>query len=561
MSALYAAISGVQSSQKWLDVISNNVSNANTVGYKTGRVDFQDLVSQGLVSASGPSTTSNLGGIDPSQIGLGVSVAAVQTIFSQGSIQTTGNPTDVAINGNGFFTVAKGQNTYYTRAGNFTFDQKGHLVSVDGGLVQGWQMQLSQNSIKALAGSAANGTLLGTNTLSTAGPIGNITIPQNLTLAPQETSNNSSVSVKNQGVILTGNFDANSPQNASDGAGGVPWNAAHAANPAVPTQAQVDALSPSATSTFTTYDSLGNAHTILVDWLQVNNPVTAGAGWMGYAFDVTASNGQALGGAAVGLAAGDSNFIGTIGGASGNYPTVNGVAGAAANLITFNADGSLATNGAALNAAGQAQNPILDIPAALINANAVGSNNAAASETAANVASSVNLGTPNTGLGTAVSPYVMGLRDGVTGDYGNGTTSGGVYTPNSNVTASFVDGYSEGTLTSLSIDSTGGVDCTFSNNQTITVAKLALANFTNASGLQKVGNSEFAQTANSGLPQYGTAGANGLGSTQGGALESSNVDLTTELTNMIISQQMFQSNAKVITADGQNITSLLNAIQ
>src|SRR5436190_21513966 len=120
MGSLYTAISGLQASSRWLDVISNNVSNANTVGFKYSRVNFQDLVSQGLISASGPSTASNLGGINPSQLGVGVTVASVQNILTQGTLQTTGNPTDVAISGTGYFTVQQGSNTVYTRAGHFT---------------------------------------------------------------------------------------------------------------------------------------------------------------------------------------------------------------------------------------------------------------------------------------------------------------------------------------------------------------------------------------------------------------------------------------------------------
>src|SRR5438067_4206041 len=105
MGSLYTAISGLQASSRWLDVISNNVSNSNTVGFKYSRVNFTDLVSQGMISASGPDAGSNLGGINPSQLGVGVSVSSVQNILTQGTIQTTGNPTDVAISGVGYFTV------------------------------------------------------------------------------------------------------------------------------------------------------------------------------------------------------------------------------------------------------------------------------------------------------------------------------------------------------------------------------------------------------------------------------------------------------------------------
>ena len=105
MSALGASISGLQSSQKWLDVISNNISNSNTVAFKSGQLNFADLVSSTVTNPSGPDSTANLGGINPSQLGLGVTVGSIQTIMSEGAIQTTGVATDVAINGSGFMTV------------------------------------------------------------------------------------------------------------------------------------------------------------------------------------------------------------------------------------------------------------------------------------------------------------------------------------------------------------------------------------------------------------------------------------------------------------------------
>src|SRR6266704_1686391 len=93
MGALSSAISGLQASQRWLDVISNNVANSQTVAYQSGRVTFSDLVNQGLSSASGASSSSNLGGINPEQLGLGVQVSTIQTIMSEGAIQVTGQAT------------------------------------------------------------------------------------------------------------------------------------------------------------------------------------------------------------------------------------------------------------------------------------------------------------------------------------------------------------------------------------------------------------------------------------------------------------------------------------
>jgi flagellar hook protein FlgE len=154
----------------------------------------------------------------------------------------------------------------------------------------------------------------------------------------------------------------------------------------------------------------------------------------------------------------------------------------------------------------------------------------------------------------------MGLRDGLTGDYGSGSYDPltGVYTPKQTVYTDFADGYSEGTLTGMSFNQTGGVDARFSNGQSVEVAKLALSKFANQDGLERVGGNYFRSTANSGLAQIGVAGSAGFGEVAGGTLESSNVDLTVELTNMILAQRMFESNARVVTAADHILDTLVN---
>ena len=140
MSAMGAAISGLQSSEQWLNVISNNIANSETVGYKSEQLNFADLISQDLSSASRDDSAANLGGIDAQQVGLGVTVGSIATDISQGQIETTGNVTDIAIQGQGYLTVRNGNSTEYTRAGNLTFDSNGDLVTASGGLVQGWSL-------------------------------------------------------------------------------------------------------------------------------------------------------------------------------------------------------------------------------------------------------------------------------------------------------------------------------------------------------------------------------------------------------------------------------------
>ncbi|MBN2509627.1 MAG: flagellar hook protein FlgE [Spirochaetales bacterium] len=138
MRSLYAGVSGLQNHQVRMDVLGNNIANVNTVGFKKGRVNFQDMLSQTMQGAAKP--TDEVGGVNPKQIGLGMTIATIDTIHTQGSLQTTGVMTDLAIQGNGFFVLRAGEKEFYTRAGNFGIDENGLLVNPATGLrVQGWQ--------------------------------------------------------------------------------------------------------------------------------------------------------------------------------------------------------------------------------------------------------------------------------------------------------------------------------------------------------------------------------------------------------------------------------------
>lgn len=137
MRSLYSGVSGLQNHQVRMDVIGNNISNVNTIGFKKGRVNFQDMISQSMGGAAKP--TDELGGVNPKQVGLGMAVASIDTIHTQGSLQTTGKMDDLAIQGNGFFIMSSGAKQYYTRAGAFGLDQEGILVNPANGMkVQGW---------------------------------------------------------------------------------------------------------------------------------------------------------------------------------------------------------------------------------------------------------------------------------------------------------------------------------------------------------------------------------------------------------------------------------------
>lgn len=135
LRSMYAGISGMKGSQAKLDVIGNNIANVNTSGFKKGRVTFQDMMSQTTSGAQGPTDTR--GGVNPAQVGLGSQQGTIDNIQTQGFLQTTENPLDLAIEGDGMFQVEDGEAqgegaTYYTRAGNFYLDDAGDIVNPDG---------------------------------------------------------------------------------------------------------------------------------------------------------------------------------------------------------------------------------------------------------------------------------------------------------------------------------------------------------------------------------------------------------------------------------------------
>lgn len=136
MRSLFSGVSGLKNHQVRMDVIGNNIANVNTLAFKAGRVTFKEGFAQLLEGAS--RAQAEQGGINPRQVGLGMQVASVDTIFTQGNLETTGVGTDLAIQGDAFFVVARGTENYYTRAGNFELDAEGRLVSSTNGFrVQG----------------------------------------------------------------------------------------------------------------------------------------------------------------------------------------------------------------------------------------------------------------------------------------------------------------------------------------------------------------------------------------------------------------------------------------
>jgi flagellar hook protein FlgE len=168
MRSMFAGVSGLRAHQTMMDVVGNNVANINTVGFKSSRVLFTEALSQvlqGGTSGTGQAT----GGVSPRQVGLGVNVAGINPLYTEGSTQLTGNPTDVSIQGDGFFAVKLAGETLYTRAGAFHFDEAGFLVDQAGAIVQGWMADS--------AGAVNTGT-----------PVANMRVPVGQTIDPVATT-------------------------------------------------------------------------------------------------------------------------------------------------------------------------------------------------------------------------------------------------------------------------------------------------------------------------------------------------------------------------------------
>lgn len=173
LRSLNSGVSGLRNQQVRLDVIGNNIANVNTVGYKSHRVNFQEQFSQTLRGGSAPS--GSLGGTNPTQVGLGVTVGSIDLVQSQGSLNPTGKNTDLAISGEGFFIISDGKQQVYTRDGAFDFDRSGNLVKISNGFrVMGWNAEMDPD---------------GTTTVNSSRGVENLVVPAGTTLPPQATGN------------------------------------------------------------------------------------------------------------------------------------------------------------------------------------------------------------------------------------------------------------------------------------------------------------------------------------------------------------------------------------
>ena len=451
MRTLYSGVSGMQNHQTRLDVIGNNVSNVNTTGFKRGRVNFQDMISQQLTGAAKP--TEEVGGVNPKEVGLGMTVASIDTIFTQGNLQSTGVSTDIAIQGNGFFVLKNGQETFYTRAGTFGVDSEGTLVNPANGLrVQGWMAQ------------EVNGEMV----INTAGSTEDLIIPIGQKDAAKATTNVDFACNLNKNTLML-------EENASDS----------------------DILKATWGTETKVYDSFGNEHMLSVSFTRVpgtNNQWQA-------TVNVDAENAaETMTRVGLGTTDGVENtFVVTF----DNFGRLQSVTDSAGNVTNDNGQVSIM---ASFNVPGG--NPDAD-------------------------------GNP--------LRQTMNINLGTIGSIENTITQ---FAESSSTKAFYQDGYTMGYLDNFKIDASGIITGVYSNGTTRAIGQIAMASFTNQNGLEKAGDNTYVASNNSGLANIGTSGVAGKGSLLAGALEMSNVDLTEQMTDMIVTQRGFQANSKTIqTAD------------
>jgi len=561
-SALFSGISGLSTLGNAMQIIGDNISNVNTVGFKSSRFTFQDLLSQSTATMSGTA-----------QVGRGTAMGDITSLFQQGSFESTGNTTDLAIGGDGFFQLREsGSNElFYSRAGNFRFDNDGYLVNPEGYVVQGWELDED-----------------------TGQDVGSVTdvVLDSFTSPPQEST---------QVELITNlNSDAVSQTALLSNA----WNGDGSSDP------PIAASNYDYQSTVKVYDSLGDTHDITVyydprssstwEYMVTCNPSEdSRSGFAG-----TSSAGL--------LARGEMTFsqssgtmtdltMETLDPAGHEHQltkTADSIGGGGAT-ITLNNPQAVTTDTTAdlsltWNAGSWTLNdPNSDYPNGGIVSNGdntevsicldtSGGNNteditltcggAANGEAASfSLSGTANWNTASTnanGYYEFTPDFIGGEPMAVEFNPGTQDDGGGNFVNDSLTTTQFAsastttfqagNGYGAGDLQGVDVDVDGVMTGIYSNGQILPLYRTTLAKFQNEQGLHKEGGNLFRETRESGDAITGQPGTNGLGSIAPNSLEQSNVDIANEFVKMITTQRGFQANGKIITVTDQMLAELIN---
>jgi flagellar hook protein FlgE len=566
-STLFTGLSGLDVNQTKLNVVGNNIANVNTVAFKASRALFKP---QFYVTDSGGTPASgDFGGSNPSQRGLGAVIATIQKNFAPGAIEPTGKPTDLAVEGDGFFVV-QGSQQKFTRDGSFLMNEANQLVSSSGDFVQGFGVDEEGNVI---AGQLSNITIpLGS--LTRAQPTEAVAFQGNLNangpIATGATVLNSVQLFDGSGAPGTAATAATALTNVRDAAG----NTLFATGDELTLAGQRGGRSLSAL-TYTIADAatetLGDYAAFLSQGLGIDPSVPVGALTPGVTVNGTgqlvvtgnggADNALSLAGSALSstntsfampftedtatsTATGESVYTSFVAYDSLGTPiTINMTAVLEARSDAGTTWRYFATSGddtdAQVFTPGAGPTDGMRIGTGTISFDGEG-------KISGNAGTTLTVTRQNTGSATPLSVAVdfspmTSLTDTTSRLFGE------------------ADGSPIGTLDSFSIGADGTISGLFTNGLTSRLGQVAMATFDNAQGLVDQGGNMFVTGSNSGEPTISTPLTLGAGAIRSGALELSNVDLSEEFINLIIASTGFSASSRVISTSDQLLTELLNA--
>ena len=546
MRSMYSAVSGLKTHQTRMDVIGNNIANVNTVAFKSSSVTFSDILYQTTSNASGANATTGTGGVNAKQIGLGTTAAATKvSITSAGASETTGNPFDIRLtdkNSTNFFIVNNGSENVFTRSGSFYVDGSGNLcMSSTGYTVMGWQVDETTGEIRKDTVSALR-----------------IMQEKNLTSAPEATTqatiagvlDENDTDVKNDaGRVMNLNFYDN-------------LGYQYTAKFAIKSTGTDGKYTVELTSVLDSNNQNIIKNLTKKDISQIfgNYQADATLGQYGLSKDYTYNQADQTYQDAAG-----KKFK-----QSANDKTVFEEVGNTANTVSITEIFSGITTTIANNIKNKTNNYNVAFDQTTGQATVTGERTSydLVFDTSTGKFASIGGDTPSTMLNMSVLSSGLLNKNGnfqnITVDFSQclNYENGGKSTIGADAGATdgkTGKGRKLGAMTGIFIDTSGRIYGTYDNGNTELLGQIAVAQFSNASGLEKVGESCYRTTLNSG--EFDGIGveisADGSSMTTG-ELEMSNVDLSSEFTSMITTQRGFQANSRVITTSDTLLEELVN---
>lgn len=552
-SSLLAGVTGLRTHQAMLDVVGSNLANINTTAFKSQRLVFQDLFYQTIARATNP-TAQGLGGTNPLQVGLGTRVGSIDTDTQQGTLQLTGRDLDLAIQGNGYFVVNDGVQNYFTRAGTFGIDQANVLVD----LARGFRVQRTGTVGEATA-TTPGFQIPGDNSIRI--PLG-MSIPGQVTSRVNFRGNLSATATGPQAAVLT----SRQPFLA----GGAPATGATLLNDLASNTVKYGVGSALRLQGTTVAGATVNVVVPVDGTTTLGNLVAAiNTNFPGANASLDAAGNLVLqsnttGPTSLNLTISDATPPGTT--TWGNHSMAVTTVGKDGDKVPtamqiFDTQGTAHTLTLTFQKVG---NNLWNLTATIPTKDGTMVDGLVQGITFNEDGSFQTVS--GTGVGDGrITVQIAGMAVPQTIDLFLGSVNGtdGLTQFGSPTSAAAVsqDGFAAGFLNNLSVGQDGIIQGIFTNGRNLPIAQLALAEFSNASGLHREGNNFFTLSQNSGEALIGGALSGARGAVQRGTLESSNVDTALEFTRLIIAQRGFQVNARTITVSDQILQELANIIR